>query len=417
LLLLQIYQQSSRRSHESWTSHSLAVKTAYQLGIHVPSSYEHMTPQEKENRSRLWFATVNQDRTLSYAFGQPCLIPPQHVRREIMEMVTLSNNSRAMNMQQLSKESIKVFQGLTSLHEIAGHAIESLHGSNIDPSYHVPLPQIISKTLELSLMLESWATRNAPYPILTSAMEMGSWNRNSFESNRGRIVLSLFYYRNFLLSLAPLLMAALERLPQDADTATFGLLEDTVLRFLREDVKVIKALSDLIRCLLTYDPSFFARNGIWWICNYAALTMSLHSFALWLALGHHGVKIDPLTEENASLESMLRTCLDLLKDIGANSEMSARAHCCLQRYYERLRNRESPDSTPGPPAMQPAEPTPQTGINTEQGMSCFPGTSFVDPAVPSATETEQSFGLYGLNSLDFLDLDMDITEFDAVGLL
>ena len=47
---------------ESWAPHYLAVRLSYQLGIHAPASYEYLGIQDKEIRSRLWFAVVNQDR-------------------------------------------------------------------------------------------------------------------------------------------------------------------------------------------------------------------------------------------------------------------------------------------------------------------------------------------------------------------
>jgi hypothetical protein len=62
LLLLGVFQQNSQRSTESWTTHALAVKASYQLGIHAPSSYGHLRVAEKELRSCLWSAVVNQDR-------------------------------------------------------------------------------------------------------------------------------------------------------------------------------------------------------------------------------------------------------------------------------------------------------------------------------------------------------------------
>lgn len=62
LLLLASFQQNNQRSVASWTSHSLAVKAAYQIGLHVPSSYADHTETECEIKRRLWHAVINQDR-------------------------------------------------------------------------------------------------------------------------------------------------------------------------------------------------------------------------------------------------------------------------------------------------------------------------------------------------------------------
>lgn len=62
LLLVASFEQNTQRSMESWPRHYLAVRLAYQLGIHAPASYEYLAAPDKETRSRLWFAIVNQDR-------------------------------------------------------------------------------------------------------------------------------------------------------------------------------------------------------------------------------------------------------------------------------------------------------------------------------------------------------------------
>lgn len=67
LLLLASFQQNTQRSMESWVPHYLAVRVAYQLGIHAPASYEYLAVQDKEIRARLWFAVVNQDRCVGGA--------------------------------------------------------------------------------------------------------------------------------------------------------------------------------------------------------------------------------------------------------------------------------------------------------------------------------------------------------------
>lgn len=129
LLLLSIFQQNSQRSTESWTTHSLAVKTAYQLGIHAPSSYEFVQVHEKEFRSRLWFAVVNQDRCmvsspahltnptlivsrmLSSALGQPSLVPSQHVRMDITDMLAPARQGRTVEMP-YSRENLAYFRNI-----------------------------------------------------------------------------------------------------------------------------------------------------------------------------------------------------------------------------------------------------------------------------------------------------------------
>lgn len=68
LLLLASFQQNNQRSVASWTSHALAVKAAYQLGIHVPSSYAERPEQEREMKRKLWSAVINHDRCVFVLF-------------------------------------------------------------------------------------------------------------------------------------------------------------------------------------------------------------------------------------------------------------------------------------------------------------------------------------------------------------
>lgn len=61
-ILLVSFQQNSRRAITSWTTHCLAVKMCYQLGVHAPLTYEGLTVEEKQLRAKLWLGVVTQDR-------------------------------------------------------------------------------------------------------------------------------------------------------------------------------------------------------------------------------------------------------------------------------------------------------------------------------------------------------------------
>ena len=112
LMLLSMYQQNSQRSTESLTTHALAVKTSYHLGIHATFLYEFVSVREKEIRARLWFAVVNQDRMLSSALGQPCLIPLQHVRDDIGDFLDATGQNRTVEMS-YSRENLTYFRNIT----------------------------------------------------------------------------------------------------------------------------------------------------------------------------------------------------------------------------------------------------------------------------------------------------------------
>lgn len=65
LLLLSSFEQNIRRSMASLSSHSLAVRTAYHLGLHAPATYVNLGNGERRLRARIWLAVVNQDRSVN----------------------------------------------------------------------------------------------------------------------------------------------------------------------------------------------------------------------------------------------------------------------------------------------------------------------------------------------------------------
>ncbi|ETN37045.1 uncharacterized protein HMPREF1541_08034 [Cyphellophora europaea CBS 101466] len=62
LLLICSYQQNHQRSVASWTFHALAVKAAFQSGLHAPSTYEGLDADTHHLRLQLWFGVLNHDR-------------------------------------------------------------------------------------------------------------------------------------------------------------------------------------------------------------------------------------------------------------------------------------------------------------------------------------------------------------------
>ncbi|RGP81151.1 c6 transcription factor [Fusarium longipes] len=418
LLLLSIFQQNSQRSTESWTTHSLAVKASYQLGIHAPSSYDHLTASEKELRSSIWFATINQDRMLSSALGQPCMIPLQHVRSEILNMLVSMRQQRTVEMQ-YSQENLEYFRNIVTLHEIMGVTMESVCGSNIDPSSSIKTDKLLAKTLELSLRLEKWRSSISPRSILESDVDFSSWTESDIEAQRNSILLSIFYYRTVLLIHGCLLMSALEAATSKDQQAVSGVVKNTAASLLKDDFVATNNFSHLIRSLLTYSPTFFKNNAIWWTCNYAALTISLHTFAFWLASISPEAEFIACGHSSFQLEVGLRACLDMLRAIGASSAMSVKAHRCLQRHLDFLKTSTRmsvpTDHRSDPPMIPHAvtraqEPGHLSGQVHEEFM-----TSVLDDPM-AGLFSDLNVPTFG--NVVSVDLDLlGITDFDAAGLI
>ncbi|UPK95844.1 hypothetical protein LCI18_006779 [Fusarium solani-melongenae] len=418
LLLLSIFQQNSQRSTESWTTHSLAVKASYQLGIHAPSSYDHLTASEKELRSSLWFATVNQDRMLSSALGQPCMIPLQHVRSDILYMLVSMRQQRTVEMQ-YSPENLEYFRNIVMLHGIMGVVMESVCGSNIDPSSSIKTDQLLGKTLELSLRLEKWRSSTSPRSILESDVNFSSWTESDIEAQRNSILLSIFYYRTVLLIHGCLLMSTLEAATRKDQQAVSGVLKNTAASLLKDDFTATNNFCHLIRGLLAYSPTFFKSNAIWWTCNYAALTISLHMFAFWLASTSPEAEFIACGHSSFQLEARLSACLDMLRAIGASSAMSVKAHRCLQRHLDFLitstRMPVPTDHGSDPPMISHAATRAQEPGNLSSQVHGELMTSVLDDPMAGLFS---DLNVPTFDNADFVDLDLlGITDFDAAGLI
>lgn len=60
------YLQGTEQSVRTWNIHGLAVKVAYQLGVHSKDALKQYTPLEREVRVRTWYGCMVLDR---YAKG------------------------------------------------------------------------------------------------------------------------------------------------------------------------------------------------------------------------------------------------------------------------------------------------------------------------------------------------------------
>ncbi|CAM1505903.1 Fc.00g115400.m01.CDS01 [Cosmosporella sp. VM-42] len=423
LLLLSIYQQNSQRSTESWTTHSLAVKTSYQLGIHSPSLYEFVSVHEKELRSRLWFAVVNQDRMLSTALGQPCLVPSQHVRMGMTDMLATGSQSRTVEMS-YSRENLTYFRHLMldtlpSLHEIMGTTMDSIHGSNISPSNRLALTDLVAKTLDLSLKLSQWRNTNLPSRLIGSDVDFSTWASHDFDAARNTIIISIFYYRTMMLIHGSLLMFALELATNLSPEIAPTIVQDTIQSLLKNDYAAVTEFHNLIRGIFRNQQSFLKNNAIWWTCNYAALTLCLHLFGFWVASNNRKASFMTLGMESSELEAQLRECLDTLKAIGVSSAMSVKAHRCLQRHLHFLTNSPSATGeTSRPSVLGRAGPD---RMRDYHGPQFIPGEGqhpiFPADLLNPAVEWFGDLSVEDFIATNPLGIELGVSDFDAAGLI
>lgn len=71
MLLMSQYLQGTHRSTTTWNVHGLAVKAAFQLGLHHTASSNSHSVLEKEIRLRTWYGCVVLDRCVLWKNSCP----------------------------------------------------------------------------------------------------------------------------------------------------------------------------------------------------------------------------------------------------------------------------------------------------------------------------------------------------------
>ena len=150
-----------------------------------------------------------------------------------------------------------------------GVALDSIYDSNISTSTRLPLTDLISKTLHISLRLENWRRANMPSGPIDPSVDFSSWDQSMFDSERNRILTSIFYYRTAILIHGALLMHVLELATGGSDDVSCTVLQDSVTSLLKSDFAAVTGLHHLIRGIFQHNRPFLKSNPIWWTCNYA----------------------------------------------------------------------------------------------------------------------------------------------------
>ncbi|ROV90992.1 hypothetical protein VSDG_07661 [Cytospora chrysosperma] len=140
MLLMSQYLQGTHRSVMTWNIHGLAVKAAFQLGLHTTASLKSHSPLERETRTRTWYACIILDRTLSMTFGRPSAIPESYVRTSLPRPFhdTVPQNSLSLSSDDTLNTDL--FVATITLYKIMWTVVDILYESNIEYPEHGILP-------------------------------------------------------------------------------------------------------------------------------------------------------------------------------------------------------------------------------------------------------------------------------------
>ncbi|KIX03160.1 uncharacterized protein Z518_06711 [Rhinocladiella mackenziei CBS 650.93] len=359
LLLIATYQQNHQLSITSWTYHALAVKAAFQLGLHSPLGYKEYGLQESEMRKRLWYSLIHQDRVLGMCLGRPCLISPQYIRTQ----KPLDPQSVYRSMPVVAPnyvDSIIYHNRQTSLYEIVGSILHHLYNDNVESDEPTRIQDIIAQRLSLQWELDGWRQHADPSCQVISGSEL-DWGSPSFPSDnfRFRLVLSAHYYRAVMLINAPVIIHVLsetvhtQRPKQDSD-----LVSEHVVVIVRHDFKVVRELHQIIQTMSTYDERFLDQSNAWWLCNYTSqypkdletqtlaflsadmymylvvLTVNMHFFGILLLCHLDNTLWSSAGISRAEVRQCLNQGITTMKSIQRTSLMARKARHCLVGFLE-----------------------------------------------------------------------------------
>ncbi|KAL2280224.1 hypothetical protein FJTKL_12684 [Diaporthe vaccinii] len=274
MLLMSQYLQGTHRSVMTWNMHGIAVKAAFQLGLHSTTSLKAYTPLERETRTRTWFACVMLDRTLSMTFGRPPAIPDSYIRTPLPQPYSGTDILPTAEVSVDDAMSIHFFVSTITLYKVMWTIIDRLYDCNI--AY--PDNSVIStasQILEIEHQLLEWQASLPPLLSLTNASEIR--NDNDFcLARRFRVILTLRHHNVRLLAhrrIFDLYLASIER------GRGYDAYESMLIQIGERSKNVcLQTASELISIVnvVTHSPQpKCGLLGAWWFTLYYTLNAAL----------------------------------------------------------------------------------------------------------------------------------------------
>ncbi|CAI7590840.1 unnamed protein product [Penicillium discolor] len=301
-LLMEAYLEGTTSSSLAWTLHGLAVKGAYQLGLHV-MNLKSISQIDREVRRRSWYWCVMNDRFLSVTYGRPPLIPLSHVRPEVSPYLPFSNAPSGVTV-----SSLAYFDAMMSVTHIMGDALERLYDQNLGFRTRLPMSETLNQISKLRWELAQWQDNLPPSLQIITSPEVVDDVPLTAGTMRLRVLLSLRFLGARILILRPVLSQFLD-LP--GTTAS----NEHQAEWLRNSGAVL--LADLVRTCgdilqITFNSSL-AVLGILLIKRIPAYSGQLSAFSV------------------SELRGLLETAVEILGGLNKGSEIVMRCRDTLTR--------------------------------------------------------------------------------------
>ncbi|TLS29315.1 hypothetical protein PpBr36_00003 [Pyricularia pennisetigena] len=288
LVLMSQYLQGTDRSTQTWSVHGLAVKAAYQLGLHSQNELRRYTPLEREIRARTWYGCVILDRTLSMTLGRPCSIPESHVKLNLPRPWPTNANDKSLtsygtpNAGAQGEDSLIFFNATISLYKIMWNVIDLLYEGNLGCEPSKNIFDIASHLLRIEHQLLEWQQSLPPTMLLVQPADLigGTPTAAPCPLSRLRVILTLRYLNLRVLAHRPVLQSYLAELGAATALGDPAAQQRTTLyqvgaNSMRVCVQSAASIVELVSHVVRSEGLTKQLLGAWWFSLYYTFNAAL----------------------------------------------------------------------------------------------------------------------------------------------
>ncbi|KAK9799127.1 putative Transcription factor domain-containing protein [Seiridium cardinale] len=306
MLLMSLYLQGTNRSVKTWNIHGLAVKAAFQLGLHSNDSSRNLSGVELETRNRTWYGCVVLDRTLSMTFGRPPTIPAlNNVRSMSDEMANptrridnyvrtpLPNIRGYSGHGYIAQENPEVlssmfFNETIKLYKIMWTVIDTLYACNIDSQTEESILTVASNILRIEQQFLEWESSLNPVLVLIQAQEL-SFNTTYTLARRLRVILTLRFHNLCILAYRPCLDFHLNKLGgQPVTNSGTSIFMQIGGRNVQACFQSASSIIGIVHSITHSAGPSLKLLGAWWFTLYYTFNATLAIAAIMLMDRAHG---------------------------------------------------------------------------------------------------------------------------------
>ncbi|CAN9187092.1 unnamed protein product [Alternaria alternata] len=367
LLLMSQYLQGSERSIETWNIHGLAVKAAYQLGLHSSDAMRKHTAVEAEIRKRTWFGCVVLDRTLSMTMGRPTSIPDSFVKLSLpCSLRSICPSSTNLGQNENDDDSTVFYTATITLYKILGEIIEVLYGNNLGCDASENLFDIASSLLQFEQKYIGW---QHSLPVNFSLIVPGAqlFDGRGELNLRFRLILTLRFLNVRILTHRPMLSKYLELIANPhSDMQQMAILKQIGANSMRICINSAVGVIKLVREVLAPQEPRSHLLGAWWFSLYYTFNASLVIYSALLIIHQMQARQLPLDLDDTGISmDSLNEAIECLSLVDKGSRMTEK---CV-RYITALANMLSTIYVPDRPLEVNSDnlaTDPSTAFSTRQ---------------------------------------------------